>query len=219
MKWYLIRHGEIKSNRKNVYAGWSEEGLTLRGYRQAKKAAGEMLSKRIDAIYCSPLRRTVQTAKIIGDRLKVGPIVNNSFKELKLGIWEGLRESDVRGQFPKEWITWQTRPAELHLQGRETLAELQNRVMSGIKKIREEVKEGSVMIVTHVAIIRILLLYAKKFDLNHYKTVSVPNGKIYKIEDNLINGNTLSPDLERSFYAQSIFNGSGAWNQAAALNG
>ncbi len=219
MKWYLIRHGEIKSNKKKVYAGWSEEGLTRRGTRQAKKAAGNMLFKGIDAIYCSPLKRTVQTAKIIGNKLKIEPVLNSRFKELKLGIWEGLSEADVRGQFPKEWMTWHSRPAELHLEGRETLAELRNRVMDGIDAIRAEVKSGSVLIVTHVAIIRILLLCAKKSDLNLYKTIPVPNAGIYEIDDNLLNANASYPHLQRRFYGQGILDGSGAWDQASALNG
>jgi len=185
MKWYLIRHGEIRSNKKKVYAGWSEEGLTWRGCRQAKKAAGEMFSKNIDAIYCSPLKRTVQTAKIIGHSLRIWPVISSNFKELKLGIWEGLSEGDVRRQFPKEWMVWHTRPAELYLEGRETLAELHNRVMAGMEKIRTESRGGSVLIVTHVAIMRILLLFTKRLDLNHYKTIPVPNAKLYDIDEKL----------------------------------
>lgn len=219
MKWYLIRHGEIKSNRKNVYAGWSEEELTRKGARQAKKAARQLLSKGINAIYCSPLKRAVQTAEIIGDNLKIEPIVNKSFKELKLGIWEGLTEGDVRRQYPKEWMTWLTRPAELCLDGRETLTELQNRVMGGIENIRTEIKEGSILIVTHVAVIRILLLFAKKLDLNCYKIVPVPNTTLFEIDDPLINGNTSFLYNQRSFYAQGIFDDRGSWHPASALNG
>jgi len=29
MIWYFVRHGEIESNIKKVYAGWSEEPLTV----------------------------------------------------------------------------------------------------------------------------------------------------------------------------------------------
>jgi len=46
MKWYLIRHGEIRSNKKKVYAGWSEEGLTWRGCRQAKKGGRRNVFKK-----------------------------------------------------------------------------------------------------------------------------------------------------------------------------
>jgi len=219
MKWFLIRHGEIRSNRKNIYAGWSEEGLTRKGTRQAKKAARQLLSKGIDAIYCSPLKRAVQTAEIIGDNVKIKPVVNKNFKELNLGIWEGLTEGDVREQYPKEWMIWLTRPAELCLDGREKLTELQNRVIGGIEKIRVQRKNGSVLIVTHVAVIRILLLYAKKLDLNCYKIVPVPNTTVFEIEDHLINGKTSFLVNQRSFYAQGILNGSGSWHQAEALNG
>ena len=39
----------------------------------------------IGNIYTSPLKRAVQTAEIIGGRLKNQPIFEESFKELKLG--------------------------------------------------------------------------------------------------------------------------------------
>jgi len=34
MIWYFVRHGEIESNIKKVYAGWSEDPLTEKGVWQ-----------------------------------------------------------------------------------------------------------------------------------------------------------------------------------------
>ena len=59
---YLVRHGEIESNIKKVYAGWSEEGLTETGIRQAAEAGEILRGKGIEGLYCSPLKRAVQTA-------------------------------------------------------------------------------------------------------------------------------------------------------------
>ena len=90
MIFYLVRHGEIESNIKKVYAGWSEEPLTERGVRQAEKAGELLKDKGIDALYCSPLRRAVQTAEIIGGIIGKTPILVKNFKEMRLGLWEGL---------------------------------------------------------------------------------------------------------------------------------
>jgi len=186
MNWYFVRHGEIESNVKKIYAGWSEEELTPRGSRQAREAAKKLASFEIDKIYTSPLKRTVQTAEIIGDFLNKRTIVEENFQELRLGIWEGLNEEEVGRKFPDEWETWNTRPAELILDGRETLYGLLDRVLSGIRKIRLNENSSTVLVITHVAIIRVLLLYTQKMDLNLYRTIPVPNGKIFKIDDKLI---------------------------------
>ena len=182
MNYYLVRHGEIEANVKKIYAGWSEEGLTPKGIDQAKRAGEELSGVGVNAIYCSPLRRAVQTAEIIGEFLNKEPIVENSFKELKLGIWEGMSEEDVAIRFPEEWKIWNERPADLILEDSETLKELLERVLGGIENIRaREKKDSCVLIVTHVAIIRVLLLYTKKMDLNLYRTIPVPNGGVFVI--------------------------------------
>lgn len=40
MIFYLVRHGEIESNIRKVYVGWSEEALTEKGVLQAEEAVG-----------------------------------------------------------------------------------------------------------------------------------------------------------------------------------
>lgn len=182
MKWLFLRHGEIQSNRKKVYAGWSEEEVTPRGRQQAIEGAKKLLASDIGTIYCSPLKRTVQTAQIIGEILRKKPIPFESFKELKLGIWEGKREEEIQRDFPEEWDLWNTRPAELVVEGRETLHELLERVLSGVNKIKAQHRDGNVLVVTHVAIIRVLVLYTHDLDLNSYRTVAIPNGEVIEIK-------------------------------------
>lgn len=180
MNWYFLRHGEIRSNVDKVYSGWSDEALTGRGVRQVREAAGKVRDLGIRKIYCSPLKRTVQTAQIIGEYLSVRHSIEKGFIELRIGPWEGMRESDIAEQYPEQWQIWNTRPGELKLEGRETLQELQDRVLGGLGKIQSDGVEP-VLIVTHVAIIRVMLLYSKNLDLNLYKTIDVPNAEIFEI--------------------------------------
>jgi len=182
MKCYFIRHGEIESNRKKIYAGWSEEALTSRGESQAEEVAKDLISCEIDRIYTSPLKRAHQTAEIIGNVLGKSPIIEESFKELRLGLWQGMHEDEVARQYPEEWRLWNTRPAELVLGGRETLHEMLDRVLAGLRKIKLKQNCTAVLVVTHLALIRVLLLHTQKMDLNLYRTISVPNAKIFEIE-------------------------------------
>ena len=190
MIWYFVRHGEIESNIRKVYAGWSEEPLTERGVAHAKEAAKALKGKGIGALYCSPLRRTVQTAEIIGEAINREIVPDDHFKELKLGPWEGLSEDEVASAYPEEWRVWNERPAELVLEGRETLRELQERVLEGIRGRTSEVRgqrSEKVVVVTHVAIIRVLMLHSEGRDLNEYKKVPVPgNGEVFRIAGELI---------------------------------
>jgi broad specificity phosphatase PhoE len=181
MNWYFIRHGQIASNLNRVYSGRSDEALTEAGREQVRQAARELADIEIDAIYSSPLTRTRQSAEIIVDELNWDlPIrIDGSFNEMQMGPWEGMAEDDVAAGFPAEWAIWHSEPAALHMDGRETLAELQHRVLDGLRSIRQSAPGQSVLIVTHVAVIRMVFLHADRQDLNRYKTIPVDNAKCF----------------------------------------
>ncbi len=179
MNLYFIRHGEIDSNVNKVYAGTSSEPLNLSGKKQAEKAGYYLKNKIINKLYSSPIKRTYQTAEIIGSITGNKPIMYNSFRELSMGPWEGLSEDQIARDYRKQWETWNKAPAELTMDGRETLDDLLKRVLSGLKQIKLTEVEN-VAVVTHVAIIRVMLLYVNKRSLNDYREISVPkNGGIY----------------------------------------
>lgn len=180
MKLLLIRHGEIPSNVNKVYAGKSPERLTKKGVCQAREVSEKLKEYEVDALYSSPIKRALQTAQIISERIGMDLVVENAFREIKMGPWEGMSENDVAKEYPGEWDIWSNRPAELRLPGRETLDDLQQRVLTGISGIKAE-HNGNIVIVTHVAIIRVLLLWHANKSLNLYKTIHVPNGEIFEV--------------------------------------
>ncbi len=188
MNWYFIRHGEISSNKAKIYSGRSDEELTETGCKQVREASRGLVAIDIDAIYCSPLIRTRQTAEIVVDELGwTVPIkIDESFNELKMGPWEGMAESEVEKQYPEEWAIWNKTPANLALEGRETLTQLQDRVIDGIKNISRFQSYKNILVVTHVAIIRVIYLHSTRKELNKYKSIEVNNAKIFNFRNLLI---------------------------------
>jgi len=186
MNLLLVRHGETVSNLEKIYAGRSSEWLTERGIIQAKEVSEKLKHFDVQALYSSPIQRAIQTAEIIGKTLGLNVIIEDAFQEMAMGAWEGLHEEKVALLYPEEWQLWHSRPAELELQGRETLDGLLKRVLKGIYKIQEVHGLQNVVIVTHVAIIRVLLLWHSKKSLNLYKTIHVPNAEVFEI--NLVQG-------------------------------
>jgi broad specificity phosphatase PhoE len=181
VKWYLVRHGEINSNIKKIYAGQNAEGLTENGRRQARMMAKKLLHLGIDEIYCSPVARAVETAAIIGARLDISPVCHEAFREITLGAWEGKSETEVQQIFPVEWQVWNTRPTELSMPGRETLKMVLQRALKGLGAIQAGRSHGSVVIVSHVAVIRVLMMHWQGLDLNLYRTLPIPQGKIFPL--------------------------------------
>lgn len=60
MKLILVRHGESAHNRGYKVAG-DENNLTAIGVQQAIRVGAELSKIKIDAIYCSPKPRCIQT--------------------------------------------------------------------------------------------------------------------------------------------------------------
>lgn len=181
MEIYLVRHGITESNKKKIYMGWSEEGLSPEGRKQAGALGKSLQSLVIHRIYTSPLRRAVETSEIINQSLSVPISVEEDLTEMRLGSWEGLTEDEVSKRFPDDYQVWNSRPAGFILQGRETLAEVQNRTLNAIQKIKEGNDEFPVLVVTHVAIVRCLIIHYQRLDINFYRRIDVPNASVFRL--------------------------------------
>jgi broad specificity phosphatase PhoE len=176
---YLVRHGEIESNRIGRYAGRSAEGLTTHGIAQTAELARVLSDFGIQGIRSSSVRRAWQTAMLIGEHMGLVVRKDERLDEMRLGPSEGLLESEVARDFPDPHKLWLTRPHELQLEGRETLCDVQRRISAAVF---DASNEGRYLLVTHVAPIRVAILTAQGRSLQNYKRVDVPNGACFRID-------------------------------------
>ena len=186
MNWFFIRHGQINSNLNKVYSGRSDEPLNAKGLEQAHQAAELVKSKAIDRVISSPLVRAGQTATIIASANKLNMTYEPAFNEMRFGAWEGKSESAIQQQYPLEWRLWNTAPHQLKLLGRETLQQLQQRVVERMHNISLESRDGNckdqnILVVSHVAVIRVALLYAQQRPLSEYKSLTVDNCQLFPV--------------------------------------
>ena len=183
MRVYLIRHGEIESNVQKIYAGTSEESLNPNGERQVALLVSRLEGKGISRIYTSPLTRAVETAEILTRILKVPVIVEKELREILLGPLDGLSHIQVITQYPEVWKIWNEAPAELQLEGMEPLEAVQQRILSVLKKwCLTHSEETIVAAVTHLAVLRCVLLYCQGRHLNDYRKIEIPNASSYAFD-------------------------------------
>ena len=67
---YLVRHGETEENAANILQGNLPGHLNDKGRAQAQETAQALLDIHFDRIYCSDLKRCVDTADIINSHLQ-----------------------------------------------------------------------------------------------------------------------------------------------------
>ncbi len=79
-------------------------------------------------------------------------------KEINQGCWEGMLVTDIRRQFPEEFRIWLERPWDLEMPDRESLHDLERRVLEAVWEIVGRHPGETVVLVTHklpIAIVEI----------------------------------------------------------------
>jgi broad specificity phosphatase PhoE len=171
---YLARHGQTESNLLRRYAGSSSESLTADGQAQMMALAARLGASGIGEIRTSEVTRARESADLIGRVLGVPVHVDPRLNEIRMGPWEGLTEVEVAARFPEAHSIWQTVPDRLALDGRETLDELAARATAALRDAAQ--RPAPVLLMTHVAPIRVAVLRALGLSLALYKHVRVYNG-------------------------------------------
>lgn len=182
-KIYLVRHGESQWNIVKKIQGQKDIPLTNRGIKQAHLIGNRLVGEKIDRIYSSDLERAYITAKIIGDKMGLKVVPMKEFREIAFGIWEGLTDDEMVENFHREMEIWRSNPEKLNIEGAETLEILQIRAMKGIEKIIQENKDDhNLLVVSHNATIKTIILGLLGMDLTHFKNLTIGNVGLTIIE-------------------------------------
>lgn len=67
--------------------------------------------------------------------------------EIDFGLWEGLREQEVKDRYPTAYRQWEEDPTGVSVPGGESLADAESRVLMSLSRSLEKVKESSVAVV------------------------------------------------------------------------
>lgn len=92
MELTLVRHGQSTANRDGLLQGRLDTPLSDLGRRQARQLGDWFAQRRMgwDAVYCSPLRRASDTARIITERVgRPTAIENADLAEVHVGSMQG----------------------------------------------------------------------------------------------------------------------------------
>ncbi len=181
---YFLRHGQTALSREDVFCGsGSDPELTEDGLAMAESFAAAYRSKAWRAIYSSPLRRAVATARPLADALTLGVEERDGLKEIGYGRWERLSKEAVEGQFHDDYISWLADPSWHAPTGGETAVLIARRGMHVVEAIRRRFDDGNVLVVSHKATIRIMLCSLLGIDVGRFRYRMVcPVGSVSIIE-------------------------------------
>ena len=158
VKIILVRHGETEWNRLHQIQGSkSDTPLNNTGKQQVKRLALRLKKEPIQAIYCSPLERALETAWTIASHHRLEVLLEPDLKEFDLGELEGTKIEDLDKSYRE--ILFITRDGETfpRVPGGESLREVQQRAWSAIQRIISQHPEGEIVIVSHYFLLLTIL--------------------------------------------------------------
>jgi uncharacterized phosphatase len=170
---YLVRHGETDWNAQRRIQGSTDIPLNEMGRDQAE-TTGRLLARRDwDGVYSSPLSRAFETASIIAQEVGLEePQAIDALVERNYGEAEGLNWEQVESRFP----------GDTPVPGRETHAEVAERVLPALIELAASRPGESLIVVSHGGVIRSVLNVVDP----GIKHGSITNGSIHSFE--LIDG-------------------------------
>jgi len=159
MKIILVRHGETEANYEGIMQG---QGLNYplndKGIRQAQRLSQELKKTKIDVCFTSPLARTWQTAMIlVGDRVEIKE--DKRLIERNLGEFEGVKRDKYD---PIKYWDYNLNNKDNGVEG---VKEIFERCQNFLDNIYEKFPDSTVLIVSHMAVIRTLHHIISKSDL------------------------------------------------------
>lgn len=116
---YIARHGETKWNIEGRMQGFKNSDLTQRGISDARSLGESLKDIDFDCIYSSPLGRALDTAKYIRQDDNTKIILDDSLKELNLGLWEGMTHEEIKEKYPIQYNNFREHPESFESQGGE----------------------------------------------------------------------------------------------------
>lgn len=169
-KLYLVRHGETQSNHESRYTGHTDVPLNPRGVLQARRLAERLKSMGpFDSIYASDLSRSLQTAEILDEALKVDSFnVTPKLRESHFGLWEGLTVDEIRERYPDLYERWKEDPASVRIPQGEFIRDLQRRAVEVVDEAVKGLPGKKILVVAHGGTNRAILAHYLGLSLKNF---------------------------------------------------
>ncbi|MCB2288931.1 histidine phosphatase family protein [Clostridium sp. CS001] len=167
MKIYITRHGETEWNKAGRMQGWKNSDLSEKGIENAKKLGESLNHVDFDCIYCSPLGRTIETAKCIRGNKNTEIITKEALKEMGFGLWEGMEHTKVKELYAAQHFNLWNKPNLYEPVQGESFEELLCRTREVLNEIMNS-KHENILIVSHAILIKAIYAIIKNYSLEDF---------------------------------------------------
>jgi len=167
-KFILIRHGETEWNRNERFRGREDLLLNNTGLKQAVAASLALKNRPIEAIYSSPLKRTMQTAKPLAEQLDITVQYIEGLIDINYGDWQGLTPEEAQETDSKMYADWLHAPHTVRFPQGESLQIVRQRITTAVNELAEKHGDAMVALVSHKVVCQVLICAMLGLDNSHF---------------------------------------------------
>jgi alpha-ribazole phosphatase len=177
----LVRHSITRRHRGDRFWGKTDIPLSKDGIKQAEQLRNRLASEKINAIYASTLSRARATAEIIAAGHKVAVTPCEELCECNFGDIEGMNFKEIKRRYPALAEELSERKTGA-FPGGETLEQLNDRVLTFLKRLEHHEPKETVLVVAHGGPIRLIICNLLGLGLEHWLQMQVAHASLSIIE-------------------------------------
>ena len=166
---FLVRHGATELSAEDRFAGAVDVLLSDEGRNQARLLGYRLAHEKVAAVYASPLKRTVETARLIAKPAGLDVETVDAVREISHGRWEGKARAEVEREFGAEYSRWEEDPYTFAPSGGESGLQVTARALPALLELVQRHEGTRLIVVSHKATIRLLLSSLLGFDPRRYR--------------------------------------------------
>lgn len=185
----ICRHGESEWNLLGKWTGWTDVGLTEKGWADSVRMGSLIKNIRFDEAYTSVLKRTRQTLDALLEGRGMGnlpTIQATELNERNYGDLTGKNKWQVKDEIGEEAFNGIRRGWDYPVPGGETLKDVYARVVPYFEReILPKLQAGeNILLVAHGNSIRALIKHLDQISESEMASVEMPFGQLllYKFE-------------------------------------
>lgn len=168
---YIARHGQTIWNAQNKVCGITDVELTEKGIEQATALARVIVDKKIDLIISSPLKRAIETSKIVSEICNIPMEIDARLIEQNYGIYEGVDRKE------EAFLNNKRNFAYKYPNG-ESMMQVACRVYGLIDEIKCKYEDKNVLLISHGGVCRIINTYFRDMTNEEFFNYTLKNGEL-----------------------------------------
>jgi len=180
----IARHGETDWNVGEVFRGRLDVELNQTGLTQAEALGQHLADFSVEAVYSSPLKRALDTARSVAAHHGLEVSVARGLTDFNYGAWQGLTHHEVKKRYAELYHRWLAEPHLVTMPDGESLDDVAERARQVVENVVDS-HEGTVVLVSHRVVNKVLICSLLGLDSSHFWNIrqDVAGMTIFEYED------------------------------------